>query len=38
LFLPLSVTAFFAHFGIYINIFSILLLLFTLNYLGAFKK
>jgi len=37
-FLPLSVISFFARYGFYINLFSIVLLLFTLRYLGAFKK
>ena len=36
--LPLSVATAVSEFGIAINLFSIIILLFTLNYLGAFKK
>lgn len=38
LFLPISVLAFFSEFSWLINLVSIGLLLFTLNYLGGFKK
>ena len=38
LFLPLSVISFFTKYSVYINLFSIILLLFTLRYLGAFRK
>ncbi len=38
LLLPLSVAGFFAEFSWLINLFSIGLILFTLNYLGAFKN
>jgi hypothetical protein len=37
LFLPLSLIGFLAEYGWLINLFSIGLLIFTLNYLGAFK-
>ena len=38
LFLPLSVIGFFTKYSFYINLVSIGLLLFTLRYLGAFRK
>lgn len=38
LFLPISAISFITEFSWLINLFSIGLLLFTLNYLGAFKK
>ncbi len=38
LFLPLSAVGFFTKYSVYINLFSIILLLFTLRYLGAFRK
>jgi hypothetical protein len=38
LFLPVSVIGFLTEFGWLINLISIGLLLFTLNYLGAFRK
>src|SRR3989344_2470351 len=38
LFLPLSVVSFFTEYSVYINLASIVLLLFTLRYLGAFRK
>ncbi len=38
LFLPLSVIGFFTKYSVYINFFSIILLLFTLRYSGAFRK
>ncbi len=38
LFLPVSVVGFFTQFGWLITMFGIGLLLFTLNYLGAFRK
>ncbi len=36
--LPLSIATTISEFSIVVNLFSIILLLFTLNYLGAFKK
>ena len=38
LLLPISVFTFIANYGIYINLFSIVLLLFIIYYLGGFKK